>query len=62
MGFAPGECDFVSKLSSFSPILAICELPVEKETPEEGKEPEEADSTTGAIRLVKVEQVSTKFE
>ena len=27
LGFAPGECDFVSKLSSFSPILAICELP-----------------------------------
>jgi len=27
LGFAPGECEFVSKASSFTPILAIAELP-----------------------------------
>ena len=26
LGFAPGPCDFVSKVSSFSPILAIAEM------------------------------------
>ena len=38
LGFAPGECDFVSKLSSFSPILAICELPVIEENKEEASQ------------------------
>jgi len=27
LGFAPGECEFVSKASSFTPILAIAEMP-----------------------------------
>ena len=51
LGFAPGECDFVSKINSFSPVLAVAELPSA-----DGLE------TTGLIRLVKVEQVSTKHD
>ena len=51
LGFAPGDCEFVSKVNSFSPVLAVAELPAEEE-----QEP------TGAIRLVKVEQVSTKHD
>ena len=38
LGFAPGECDFVSKLSSFSPILAICELPKKPSSPSSNQE------------------------
>ena len=26
LDFSPGECEFVSKLSNFSPILAVVEL------------------------------------
>ena len=50
MEFAPGECDFVSKLSSFSPILAVVEMNI-------GGEEEEikTEQTTGIIRLVKVD-------
>ena len=49
LGFAPKVCYFVSKVSSFSPVLAISEV---------GRE----DGKEGNIRLVKVEQVSTKFD
>ena len=28
LDFAPGECEFVSKVSSFSPVLAIAELKI----------------------------------
>ena len=57
VGFAPGECDFVSKVTSFSPILAVAELPING-----GEDPEAKASAAGAIRLVKVEQVSTKMD
>ena len=43
LGFSPGVCDFVSKVSDFSPTLAIAEI-------------DEADgASTGNIRLVKAE-------
>ena len=59
LDFAPGECDFVSKVSSFSPILAVCELPRVSEEIKEGEEQaateQQENTPSGAIRLVKVE-------
>ena len=60
LGFAPGECEFVSKVSSFTPILAVAEL---SSPSEESQEDQAAvESVQGAIRLLKVEQVSTKLD
>ena len=43
LGFAPGECEFVSKVSSFTPVLAIAELNVvpQRDTPKNEEEEEE---------------------
>ena len=66
LGFAPGECEFVSKVSSFSPVLAIAELNIVQQQGNDGEEEEKKDegenqgaavttTATGVIRLVKVE-------
>ena len=59
LDFHPGECEFVSKVSNFSPILAIVELPGRNEENKEEQAAEEAkvddEAGQGAIRLVKVE-------
>ena len=61
LGFAPGECEFVSKVSSFTPILAVAEL--SSPPSEESQEDQAAvELVQGAIRLLKVEQVSTKLD
>lgn len=52
LGFSPGDCAFVSKVNSFSPILAVAEIPTDPESP----------GAAGAIRLVKVEQASSSLE
>lgn len=50
VGFVPGECEFVSKLASFTPLLAVAELALED------------SPNTGVVHLLKVEQVSAKFD
>lgn len=54
LGFSPGDCAFVSKVNSFSPVLAVAEIPSAEE--------DATNSTGGAIRLVKVEQASSSLE
>ena len=59
LDFAPGECCFVSKVASFSPILAVAQIPQQAEDGESG---DDLLRQEGVIRLVKVEQVSTKLD
>lgn len=46
LDFVPGVCEFVSKVSSFTPILAVAELPPiateDEETGEQAEAPEPA--------------------